>query len=133
MTVTEELRRMLDECGVEYEVDDTQISETEWYCVTKLRDGYHDRWTYEEPPDSDLLVSYQYDLGAEDAIAATLGRGTCIADETDTWECVCDGLGRYGERVTIHVMECSACGRTFEYINGSYEYCPYCRAKIKEN
>lgn len=72
-SATERLRAMLDERGVKYETDDTQVSETERYYVTKLRDGYSNRWVYEEPPDCDLLVSYQYDLGAEDAIAATLG------------------------------------------------------------
>lgn len=50
----------------------------------------------------------------------------CYADETDTWECVCDGIGHYGERVTVHVMECSECGRTYEHVNGDYEYCPRC-------
>lgn len=81
MTATDELRRMLDERGIEYETDDAQVSETEWYYVTKLRDGYRDRWTYEEPPDCDLLVSYQYDLGAKDAIAATVG-----SDERESYD-----------------------------------------------
>lgn len=67
-----------------------------------------------------------------DAIAriATLGRGTCRADETDTLDCVCDGIGRYGQRVTVHVMECSACGGTYEHVNGAYEFCPRCGRKV---
>lgn len=143
MTATDELRRLLDERRVEYETDDAQVSDTEWYYVTKLRDGYHDRWIYEEPPDCDLLVSYQYDLGAEDAIAATLGDadatrerqgvGTCKEDETETWQGVCiSNPIRYVRNLTIHVMECSACGGTYEYVNGSYEYCPRCRRRVVE-
>ena len=67
-----------------------------------------------------------------DELNATLGPGTCHADETDTMECVCDGIGHYGKRLTIHVMECSDCGRTYEHVFGDYEYCPHCRARIVE-
>lgn len=56
----------------------------------------------------------------------------CQADETDTWECVCYGIGHYGERMTIHVMECSECGHTYEHVNGIYEYCPRCGRRIVE-
>lgn len=56
--------------------------------------------------------------------------GTCTADETDTLECVCDQVGRYGMRVTIYVMECSACGHTYEHVNGDYEFCPRCGRKV---
>ena len=59
-------------------------------------------------------------------------RGVCSADETDTLECVFDGIGHYGKRVTIHVMECSECGRTYEHVNGDYEYCPHCGRHIVE-
>lgn len=61
-----------------------------------------------------------------DAVDAALGAGTCQADETETWECVCDGIGRYGKRMTIHVMECTECGHTYEHVNGDYEFCPRC-------
>ena len=57
--------------------------------------------------------------------------GTCIADETDTWECVCDQIGRYGKCVTIHVMECSECGHTYEHVNGDYEFCPHCGRRLE--
>lgn len=108
-TATEVLRRLLDERGVEYETDDTQVSDTEWYYVTKLRDGCHDRWIYEEPPDCDLLVSYQYDLGAEDAIAATLGAGTCklTMDGTDG----CFGCSECLENIPPLANFCPNCGR----------------------
>lgn len=58
--------------------------------------------------------------------------GTCHADETDTWECVFDQIGHYGKRVTVHVMECSECGRTYEQVNGGYEFCPHCGRRAVE-
>lgn len=57
---------------------------------------------------------------------------TTMVDETDTWECVCDGIGRYGKRITVHVMECSECGHTYEHVNGDYEFCPRCGCRIVE-
>lgn len=78
MTATDELRRLLDERGVEYETDDTQIDGNgTMYRVTYVKEGYGRTWVYEEPPDCGLLVSYNYDLGSEDAVEATLGRGEC--------------------------------------------------------
>ena len=116
MTATDELRRILDERGIEYETDDAQVSETEWYYVTKLRDGYRDRWTYEEPPDCDLLVSYQYDLGAEDAIDATLGRGTTTR------------TGKYRTKYGRSIPVCERCGYGIGDIR--WHYCPSCGAEV---
>ena len=116
MSATEELRRLLDARGVRYEKDDTQVSDTEWYYVTKLCDGYRDEWTYEEPPDTDLLVSYQYDLGAEDAIAATLGPGTCKRVY---------GGKKYGNDKIV----CSKCG--YGIRDRRFNYCPSCGCRIE--
>lgn len=120
MSATDELRTMLDERGVKYETDDTQVSDTEWYYVTKLRDGYRDRWTYEEPPECGLLLSYQYDLSAEDAIEATLGRGTChirpwrMEHDTGFFDC----------------MECD-CGYVADVSDwAKWHYCPNCGSKV---
>ena len=68
---------------------------------------------------------------SDDAIAriATLGAGSCRADETDTWECVRDDMGGYGKTLTVHVMECTECGHTYEHVNGDYEFCPRCGRK----
>jgi len=33
---------------------------------------------------------------------------------------------------TVHVLECSICGRTCEHINGGYLRCPHCRRKVKK-
>lgn len=52
--------------------------------------------------------------------------GTCHADETEHIECgTIDG-----RHYDIHVMECSECGRTYEYVFGGYEFCPNCGRKV---
>ena len=140
-TATEGLRRLLDERGVEWNKGK----------LAMLGDEYTQWWVYER---MEGFVAYECDyplntlivrgITPEQAIAATLGscncsdnctnsertNETCHADETDTWECVCDQIGRYGKRVTIHVMECSECGRTYEHVNGDYEFCPRCGRRI---
>ena len=81
-TATERLRALLTERGVEYDVDDTQVDGNgTMYRVTYVKDGYARTWVYEEPPDCALLVSYNHDLGAEDAIAVTLGSCNCTNSE----------------------------------------------------
>ena len=52
--------------------------------------------------------------------ADVLGSGTCNPVETATLE-----------NATAHVMECDMCGRTYEYVNGSYEHCPRCGRKAE--
>jgi len=123
MTATDELRRLLDERGVEWErglPTETIVREP----IDAL---------YVERPDGRMHVYFRSYLAPEQAVAATLGAsGTCIADETETWECICDQIGRYGKRVTVHVMECSECGHTYEHVNGDYEYCPHCGRRVVE-
>lgn len=120
MTVTGELRRMLNERGVEwyerdiktvYMVDERAFAAFEY-------DGLLNVWW--------LYGSYR--CTPEQAIEATLGRGECVADETDTIKCVAAD----GSHLTVHVMECSACGHTYEHVNGDYEYCPHCGRRVSE-
>ena len=82
------------------------------------------------PQAATLMMEAADTIDSLDAENAKLWRGTCHVDETETFECVCDGIGHYGKRVTIHVMECSACGGTYEHVFGDYEYCPHCRRKV---
>lgn len=50
----------------------------------------------------------------------------CDADETETLDIVYDSWHRYATRDTLHVMECTVCGGTYEHVSGDYEYCPRC-------
>lgn len=46
---------------------------------------------------------------------------TCHFDQTDEIPTI-SGM--------IRVWECSNCGRECEELNGVYEYCPHCKAKV---
>ena len=176
MTETEELRCMLDERGVEYEAPHSgfTIVRTD-NAVCKFYE------TLEEPERGVFAVVTTDWLTPEQAIAATLGRGTLTADDVrdlierhsdasggngrdfhnGAYVAIADELNATlgscncsnnctnsertttvdetwhvgfhmwnGERVTIHVMECSKCGRTYEHVNGNYEFCPNCGRKL---
>jgi hypothetical protein len=115
MTATDELRRLLDERGVEW-----------WYGFNEkstVFDGEHDV-RYEVDGILGLLfIRSALNVTPEQAIEATLGRETCRiveerANDTDVyWE---DTL----------VMECGA-----EFIWAGSDnpvYCPYCGRKVVE-
>lgn len=137
MTATDELCELLDERGVEWTEG---IARPE---LTQVRiDGKVVKFHPWQP--NTLKVSL-FDITPEQAIAATLGSCNCTndctngertracnADETETWECVCDQIGRYGKRVTVHMMECSECGHAYEHVFGDYEYCPHCGRRVVE-
>lgn len=53
-------------------------------------------------------------------IAATVGAGECELVETESYS---------NANEVIHVLECSACGKTCEHVNGSYPRCPHCGRK----
>lgn len=83
----------------------------------------------------DIPMGYEASMRLADWLlhVAPMPNGeTCHTDETETIECVCDGIGHYGKRLTVHVMECSECGHTYEHVNGGYEYCPRCGRRVKE-
>jgi len=129
MSKTEKLRRMLDERGVEYETDDTQVDGNgTMYRVTYVKEGYGRTWVYEEPPECGLLVSYAHDLGAKDAIAATLGAGTCH-DLAET--------PAYRDKTEF---KCSECGYEYSAVGGfgcdcgdepDFNFCPNCGRRVE--
>ena len=55
--------------------------------------------------------------------------GECTADETETIKALYND-NHHIKHVTVHVMECSACGHTYEHVNGDYEYCPHCGRRM---
>lgn len=114
MTATEELRRLLDERGVEYTQEATAggvlfivVTRDEHYFIL-VRDN-----------DAGIEMWSQY-LTPEQAIAATLGRGEC-------------------HKVRVHMpiedeMHCSECGRFLGFAGDvgapPYNFCPNCGAKV---
>ena len=115
-TATEELRRMLDERGVEWTNPNSCLRDdmTSWVANGFDYDAF-------EVPDGTLVLSaaHQDDLTPEQAIAATLGRGTCRYELKD---------GRY---------ECSNCGRSTWAFEGKGDpldppnFCPNCGCRIE--
>lgn len=130
MTATDELRQMLDEHDEYYK---TSGNKTWWGRPIDRQTGkpinvFH----YQAQPmgEDRLLVELQLATPAQ-AIVATVGRGTCEADETETIKCwvKCKDEPSTERMELIHVMECSECGHTYEHVNGDYEFCPRCGRK----
>ena len=132
MTATDELRRLLDERGVEWEGTD----------FTKPTDGHPTNTSLDSENHDAVFIEYtdgsvlrQFDLTPEQAIAATLGNdgverskngvaehGTCRMERAD-WD---DGTCTWG-------CICSACGKKFEHETGrGWHYCPKCGAEVVE-
>lgn len=105
MTATDELRRLLDERGVEYD-GKTYEGATFWNDDTNIAvasEGYGGK----------LWVSQS--LTPAQAVEATLGRGTCHE---------CAGME--------DVFECSECGMRYEgwALKRWARYCPNCGRKV---
>lgn len=119
MTETDELRGGLRELGVQYQA-----------CGDIFTMWKHDgkTATYTEYPEGGKLKAF---VTPAQAVAATVGRGTCEADETETIKCwvKCKDEPSTERMELIHVMECSECGHTYEHVNGDYEFCPRCGRK----
>lgn len=121
MSELDHLRELLDEAGVGYLNHRGDIT------IGYYTDDPH---SVIEAMDHSLQVT---GLTAEQVMRALGHSCNCTdseqattVDETETWECICDQVGRYGKRITVHVMECPECGRTYEHVWGEYEFCPRC-------
>ena len=120
MSATDELRRLLDDRGVEWRVGDYPTTCTVWES-----DGivWHGLWR-----DGCIeLIAWQ--VTPEQAIDATLGRGTCrdLAETPDY---------RYKTQ-----FECSECGYEYSSVGGfgcdygdepDFRYCPNCGKAVVE-
>ena len=123
MTATEELRRLLDERGVEWEGREDIHTDFTFWC------GVH---ACETGPKPSLAV---YHLTPSQAIAATLGAGTCRIDLLNTGDCA-------GYECSEYIMHCNGCGYEFGHVlyneNGDVwmseppNYCPNCGRRVVE-
>ncbi len=124
MTATDELRRMLDERGVEWKAPASYDGSTKYDTIV---DGY---WFHEN--DGKITVHY---LTPEQAITAALGDSdVTAARQDDAGTCtlgkVCDGY--------LYFMAhwCSECGTRFAFRaigsgkNARPNYCPNCGRKV---
>ena len=114
---TELLREMLDERGVEYEVDESD--NTTYFCFDWCDEcGSYLKHIFVTGSCIEASIGY---LTPEQAVAATLGSGECDLVETGVEHIEAD----------VHMLECSKCGRTCEHVFGDYDYCPYCGRTVK--
>lgn len=130
-TATEELRRMLDERGVEWRVggETRHNKNTIWECEAGTAEFYEDlsngstslvlqhrdgmtRLTI----TSDMTPAERF-VTPEQAIAATMERGTCHITDSGPWG---------------YPYVCSACGASFgpDVNNGEVNFCPNCGRKV---
>ena len=131
MTATDELCRLLDEADIEYKVTSCHLcSSTEWECdlgnavfyevhtngYTRVTIHYKDGMTHFQIT-SNLKPPERY-VTPEQAIAATVGRGTChlrpweMERDTgfyDCMECDCGYVADVGDWAEWHF--CPNCGR----------------------
>ena len=119
MSATEALRRMLDERGVEWANPNSCLRDekTNW-----VANGFD----YEalEDPYGTLILSamHQDSLTPEQAVAATVRRGTCHATSNPP--------------VPKHWTGCSNCGSVWDFFYnicgymGPPNFCPKCGAKV---
>ena len=131
-SATEELRRLLDERGVEWSgtifTEPTNGHPTN----TSLGSEHHDA-VFIEYHDGNVLRLF--DLTPEQAIEATLGRGECDA-EVEVVE--------FSQMQEIHRFTCSECGESFgaEEHGGLFglvlnkvklpNYCPNCGRRVRK-
>ena len=125
MTATDELRKLLDERGITHktdtfviDADHGKVKETAWV----IGNSHH---VYQEYRDRTVLTSTS--IAPEQAIAATLGNGTCKMEQIP--EC------RYDD------IECSECGvalwafsmdKAGEGVIATPNYCPYCGRAVEQ-
>ena len=123
-SATDELRRLLDERGVEWEAAaDAPDSLTTWatgsdtarWCADELINDRFDLYAYDVDEDVSGLTP-------EQAIDATLGRGTCHID-----------LVGYDEREDR--FQCRSCDWSMSVRRGTwprFNYCPNCGRRVIE-
>ena len=125
MTATDELRRMLDERGVKH--------------LDGIIMTYTDDADY-MPSASNTFDVTLYNLTPEQAIDATLGRGTCKVDSFADVQFIEDGKPESAyEYATL--AECSACGAILlvppsyiwydeDSLYAATNYCPNCGREV---
>ena len=131
---TDKLCRLLDELGVEWEAHAGNGWIFTYWTTQNGAFSYLARENERRYGTGKLLLETTGStegalvVTAEQAIAATLGSGTCNPVETE----VITYYDEYGhDAVKVHVMECDECGGTYEHINGDYERCPRCGKAVE--
>lgn len=106
MTATDELRRLLDERGVEWgDSSDENVLHTTWNGMNCWFNEFSDGWT-----------AWGMAMGGtpEQAVEATMGRGTCRMETEESCQ---------------NWMSCSECHADY-YNDQPINYCPNCGRRV---
>ena len=119
MTATDELRRLLDERGVEWGAEESELD----HVTTWNANGGQAMFYESKTTNPNLLQVNYYHLTPEQAVEATLGRGTCE---------VVSKLLIEGEYVPAEYYEFEMeCGEGFKWDESEPpRYCPNCGRKV---
>ena len=113
MTATDTLRALLDERGVEWEEPDPYQDATAWVGSNNIEYVAHEGISFDGPTGRLILFC----LTPEQAVEATLGRGTCRMElSTDMEHVRCTKCGYkvpHGADLT-ETRFCGGCGRRVE-------------------
>lgn len=127
MTATEKLRTMLDERGVEWTNPNSSLRDemTSWVANGFDYDAF-------EVPDGTLVLTaaHQDDLTPEQAIAATLGAGTCKDVCSGVSEFTCSACGFECDLTSWISLFDGDDGRHRHHHHGTPHYCPNCGRKV---
>lgn len=129
MTATDELRRLLDERGVEW-WKPVQMEGSEY---TRWHDANGMEWTTSEIHGSRKLRIGASFITPEQAIAATLGDSDATATRQGVGTCHMTRV-EDEKRILHGWIECSECGPVYPpaatAIQDAIKYCPYCGRKV---
>lgn len=141
MTATERLRELLDERGVEWTSGDTEVSRN--ICTDFCPDAGVSVSVWENDGKLGIDVHTLYRFTPEQAIAATLGPGTChntqfaeMDEKADKKHrmaiasVLCGGVFPEDEPAEF---TCSTCGNTalIDWVTlYDIRFCPFCGAKV---
>lgn len=75
---------------------------------------------FDYDPEDDYAITFSPDVKR---LADLIDRPTCHMDLTEIIET---------DKGKVRVWECDECGQECEEVNGDYEYCPQCGAKVIE-
>lgn len=123
MTATDILRQLLDERGVKWEEPDPYQDATAWVGSNNIEYVAHEGISFDGPTGRLILFC----LTPEQAVEATLGRGTCR--KVRAWEDDPRGGGGW-------VLVCSECDELLanDGEDGEFDgpnYCPNCGRKVE--
>lgn len=108
-TATERLRKLLDERGVEYETyHDAALTEVD-AVFWQDRNGQPCSAIGNADDIPEGMLSVQCIISPEQAVEATLGRGTCEVDVLNTGDCA-------GYECSEYIMHCNGCGHEFGHV-----------------